>query len=97
VLITNMLAAIPAAAGRITPTSGDQSDVTQVAVAGDPVSVPPLTDADLTPIPVEPDTNGIADPQFIALDPGSGNTVKQIVGDEIKVPEEGGADYNVRP
>ena len=64
------------------------------APAGEPAQADPLTEADRSSVPVPVDENGIIDPELVDLDPGTGKTVNAIVGDEIPVPTESGADFD---
>jgi RHS repeat-associated protein len=97
VLVSQGLTVPPAASQEADPTETPTAVITDPP-PGDPVVPVPLTDADRVPVPVPVDFNGVLDPAIVDLSPvdaGDGSTLAGIIGDELKMPAEGGPDFDL--
>jgi RHS repeat-associated protein len=79
------------------PTAEPSAEVSDTP-PGEPIIPIPLTDADRVPVPVPVDFNGVVDPLSVDLTPVDADdetSLASIIGDEIKMPAEGGPDFDI--
>ncbi|MEX0651152.1 MAG: DNRLRE domain-containing protein, partial [Actinomycetota bacterium] len=96
-LLLQLVAIVPASTAQEATSDGRDrvTDVSQLAVEGEPVKAEPIADEDRTSVPVPLDENGVIDPEITELDPGEENKLENLIGDEVREPELSGADFDV--